>query len=252
MSAMCTSRSLVYWIQPTICNKTAHVSNHHQVSVHRVAGITRLLQLVLEVLAALVAHHKVVLHGDRETVADGVPCIRALGLRQRTRGRLVRNARGHALVERPHIPLDLGVHVLDVLVRQEDGREGRGRGVRDEPIHPVCEIRVGALERVRQMPSRVALVALQVRADVACSWSEYVLVVLDGGVPTIVARRHGVGASPHHAGVAIADGTRGMHCSALVGDSPVHPFSLLVLRVPCTELFNRLVQRVSGHCSRPT
>lgn len=131
-------------------------------------------------------------------------CIRALGLRERTGSRLVRHARRKPLVERPRVPLDLLVHVLNVLVRQDDGRERRRRRIRDEPVDTIRKVRVGTPKHVWKVPARMPLVALQVDLDVPCSRAKDVLVVLDCGIPVPIAPRVRVRATPDAARVAPA------------------------------------------------
>ena len=83
-----------------------------------------LRELVLKVLAPGGRDHEVVLHGDGETLPHGVARKRALALRQHARGRLVRHARGDALVEAVHVPLELLVGVLEVDVREDVAGKG--------------------------------------------------------------------------------------------------------------------------------
>ena len=145
-----------------------------------------LLELVLEVLAALRGHHEVVLEVDGQTVPDGVPGVRPLALGERAGGGLVGHAGGHALVEGPHVPLDLPVDVVVVPVGQDDAGERAVGGVGDEAIDAVGEPRVGPLEDVRQVPPPVALVLLEVVLDVAGGGPEDVLVVAQGGLGRVI------------------------------------------------------------------
>lgn len=160
-----------------------------------------LLELVLEVLAALRGHHEVVLEVDGETVADGVPGVRPLALGERAGGGLVGHAGRHGLVEGPDVPLDLAVHIVVVAVRQDDAGERAVGGVGDEAIDAVREPRVGPLEDVRQVPAPVPLVLLEVVLDVAGGGPEDVLVVAHGGLRRVA----GVRAAPVRARVPVGD-----------------------------------------------
>ena len=135
------------------------------------------------------SHHEIVLEIDGEAVAHGVPCVRPLGLREGARGGLVRDAGGHALIEGPHVPLDLAVDVVEVAVREDEAGERAVGGVGDEAVDAVGEPWVGPLEDVRQVPAAMALVLLQVVLDVARGRAEDVLVVADGGVGAGVRER---------------------------------------------------------------
>ena len=146
------------------------------------------------------------LEGDGQPVAHGVPGVRPLGLGEGASGGLVRNSRRHALVEGPHVPLDLAVDVVDVAVRQDEAGERAVRGVGDEAVDAVREPRVGPLEDVRQVPAPVALVLLQVVLDVAGGRPEDVLVVADGRVEGL----GGVRAAALDAGISVGD-VRGGH-----------------------------------------
>lgn len=81
---------------------------------------------------------------------------------------------------------------LNVIVWQNKAGEGRGRGVRDQPVNSIGQPGVGPLERVREVPARVALRPLKVQLDVPGRRAKNILVVLEGGVPSrIVWRRVG-------------------------------------------------------------
>ena len=138
---------------------------------------------------------------DGQAVPHGVPGVRPLGLGERAGGGLVRNAGCHALVEGPHVPLDLAVDVVDVAVRQDEAGERAVRGVGDEAVDAVREPRVGPLEDVRQVPAPVPLVLLQVVLDVAGGRPEDVLVVADGRVEGLA----GVRAAAVDAGVTVGN-----------------------------------------------
>ena len=128
------------------------------------------------------SHHEIVLEIDGEAVPYGVACERALGLREGARRGLVRDAGGHALIEGPHVPLDLAVDVVEVAVREDEAGERAVGGVGDEAVDAVGEPGVGPLEDVRQVPAAVPLVLLEVVLDVARGRPEDVLVVADGWV----------------------------------------------------------------------
>ena len=139
-----------------------------------------LLDLVLEVDHAGLAHHKVVLECDREALAHGVAREGLLALCERARRALVRHARGESLVEAPHVPLDLTIGVLKVLVR-EDGRGKRGvRGVSDEAVDPVRDELVVSNEHVREVHARVLAVATLVGGNVVSARAEHVSPVIGG------------------------------------------------------------------------
>ena len=148
-----------------------------------------LLELVLEVLAAVRRHHEVVLEVDGQTVPDGVARERPLALGERAGGGLVRHAGGHGLVEGPHVPLDLAVHIVKVLVRQDDAGERAVGRVGDQTVDAVREPRVGPLEDVRQVPAPVPLVLLEVVLDVPGGGPEHVLVVAEGRLRRVVGVR---------------------------------------------------------------
>jgi len=114
-------------------------------------GADELLELVLEVLAALGAHHEVVLHGDGETMAHEVGLVGALGLGEGAGGGLVGDAGGEALVEGPGGPGELLVGVFNVLVGKDEGGEGGIGGIGDEAVDAVSEVGVGALQGLRQL-----------------------------------------------------------------------------------------------------
>ena len=159
----------------------------HEGHVHvEVVGVLdaayELLQLIPEVLAALLRHHEVVLEDDGETLPDDVARERALALGERAGRGLVRHAAGHALVEGPHVPFELAVGVRQVLVGQDLGGERAVGRVRDQPVDAIGEPRVGPLEGVWQVPAAVALVSLQVRLNVARGGPEHVLVIGNGGL----------------------------------------------------------------------
>jgi len=113
-----------------------------------------LRELVLEVLAPGGGDYEV-LHGDREALAYGVARERALGLREHARCGLVWHARRDALVGAVDVPLELLVGVLEVHVREDVAREGRVRGVGDEPVDAVGEVLVVVLEGVGEVPALV-------------------------------------------------------------------------------------------------
>ena len=110
-----------------------------------------LQDLVLEVLHALLGHHKVVLHRDGETLPHGVARERLLALRERARGRFVGHARGEPLVEAPHVPLNLFVGVLHVHVREDHRRKRRLRRVYNQPVDAVREELARTEENVRDV-----------------------------------------------------------------------------------------------------
>lgn len=80
---------------------------------------------------------------------------------------LIRNTRRKPRVKGPSVPLDLLVHVLDILVREDEGGKWRAGRVRDQAVDPVGEKRIRPLERVREVPTRMALIPLRVKLDVA-------------------------------------------------------------------------------------
>jgi hypothetical protein len=84
---------------------------------------------------------------------------------------------GKALVVTPGVPFDLGIWIVNVLVRQDDCGEGGIGGVCDEPIHTISEIGVGALENVRKVPTLVPLLALVIQLHIPASRAENVLPV---------------------------------------------------------------------------
>ena len=171
----------------------------HVEVVGELDGADELIELALEVLAARLAHHEVVLEDDGHTLADKVASERALALLEGPGGGLVGHAGRQALVKGPHVPLDLAVDILDVLVGQDAaGERGVGR-VGDEAVDAVGEVLVWALEDVGQVPPAVALEPLQVLFDVARGGAEDVLVRLERGLDAV----RGVRAPPVPTGVAV-------------------------------------------------
>ena len=170
----------------------------HVEVVRELDGPHELRELVLEIFAAGVRGHEIVLHGNGETLAHSVPGERALGLGQHSCGGLVRHTRGDALVEAVHVPLELLIGVLEIHVRQDVFCEGRVGGVGDKTVDPVREVLVVALEGIRKMPPLVPLVALLVELDVSSGGPENIFVLLEGGVIAGSCVR----APAAHAGVA--------------------------------------------------
>ena len=178
---------------------------HVHVEVVRVLDAAdHLVELALEVEAALRGHHEVVLELDRHALPHGVARVRPLGLRQGARRRLVGDARGHPLVEAPDVPLDLPVGVLHVLVR-EDARGERAVGrVGDEAVDALGEVLVAPLEDVRDVPPPVPLVLLEVLLDVPGRRAEDVRVVVNGQIGRLPRQR----AAAVRAGIAALEVVR--------------------------------------------
>ena len=77
----------------------------------------KLLDLVRKVGHPVRGHHEIVLHLDGDTIPSRERGIAPLGLREHAGPGLIRNPGSQALVVTPGLPLDLGIHVVMVLVR---------------------------------------------------------------------------------------------------------------------------------------
>ena len=95
-------------------------------------GAHEMHDLALEVEAAGLGDHEVVLHGDGEALAHDVAGEGALALGEDASGGLVGDARGHALVEAVDVLLELLVGVLEVHVGKDVAGKGGVGSVGDE------------------------------------------------------------------------------------------------------------------------
>jgi hypothetical protein len=211
----------------------------HVVVICELDGAHELHQLLAEVVHALRGHHEVVLHRDRETLAHGVAGEGALALGEHAGGGLVRDAAGHALVERVHVPLDLLVGLVHVHVGKDVFGEGGGGCVCDEAIDAVCQERVGSLQSVGQVPALVAFVPLGVPLDVAHGRPEHVLVVSHhrAGICGLHSSSAGV------AGVSVRQ-VRRLHSRSISMGRPFHKEGILIY----TAVFNLCIDCIFNPC----
>ena len=144
-----------------------------------------LQDLVAEVLHALLRHHKVVLHGNGQALAHGVAREGLLALRERARGGLVGHARGEALVEAPHVPLNFLVGVLHVHVREDDRRKGALRRIDNEAVDAVGQELARAEEDVGDVHAPALAVAVLVLLHVVGAGPKHVGPLFLGGLEAV-------------------------------------------------------------------
>lgn len=210
-----------------------------------------LLDLVLKVDHARLAHHKVVLERDRETLAHGVAREGLLALCERARTGLIRHARGETLVKAPHctphqhmsearprhrnacnarrtVPLELAVGVLEVLVREDNRRERRVCRIRDQTVNSVSYVLVMAYQNVGKVHAAELAVAVLVGRNVVGTRPEHVGPVVDGGRCAVHCRRDSRRAFEVRAR-RVGNDHRGLRSLAHIGR---------VFIYVCTRLFN--------------
>lgn len=170
-------------------------------------GSHDLLELVAEILAALLRHHEIVFHGNGQALPDRVSGVALLRLGEGPGSGFVRNPAGEALLERPSVPLDLGIDIFDVQVWKQFGRKGRTGGVSDQSINLIGQPRICALESIWKVPPGMPLVPLEIELDVSRSGSKDIFIILDRGVHARIG--HGrVCTTPIPSRIAVNDVSR--------------------------------------------
>ena len=176
----CAKLVVVAFVHVALVRRRLKKRNVHVEVVSQLNRSHKLGELVFEVLTTGGGDHKVVFHGNSQTLAHGVTSKRALGLGQHAGGRLVRHARRNALVKAVDIPLEFLIRVLKINIRKDVTGKRRVGGVSNQTINAVSQILIVTFEGVGKMPALVALVALRINLDITTGWTKNVLIHLDG------------------------------------------------------------------------